>query len=145
MYLFSKQVPQFSFSRLAGADTLLGVEMASTGEVACFGEDRYEAYLKAMMSTGIRIPKKNILLSIGSYKVIVIMIQYLCSALWITDLSEYFKGVLHLWALFLKTLCIFSKNKATSDKVSYGSGQKCSKELENYSFASVETIVVKLQ
>ena len=55
------------------------------------------------------------------------------------------KGVLHLWALFLKILCIFSKNKATSDKVSYGSGQKCSKELENYSFTSVETIVVKLQ
>ena len=54
-------------------------------------------------------------------------------------------GVLHLWALFLKTLCIFSKNKATSDNVSYGSGQKCSKELENYSFTSVETIVVKLQ
>ena len=56
-----------------------------------------------------------------------------------------FKGVLHLWALFLKTLCIFSTNKATSDKVSYGSGQKCSKELENYSFISVETTVVKLQ
>ena len=55
------------------------------------------------------------------------------------------KGVLHLWALFLKTLCIFSKNKATSDKVSYGSGQKCSKELKHYSFTSVETIVVKLQ
>ena len=55
------------------------------------------------------------------------------------------KGVLHLWALFLKTLCIFSKNKATSDKVSYESGQICSKELENYSFTSVETIVVKLQ
>ena len=55
------------------------------------------------------------------------------------------KGVLHLWALFLKTLYIFSKNKATSDKASYGSGQKCSKELENYSFTSVETIVVKLQ
>ena len=55
------------------------------------------------------------------------------------------KGVLHLWALFLKTLCIFSKNKATSDKVFYGSGQKCSKELKNYSFTSVETIVVKLQ
>ena len=59
--------------------------------------------------------------------------------------QHLFKGVLHLWALFLKTLCIFSKNKATSDKVSYGSGQKCSKELENYSFTSVETIVVKLQ
>ena len=55
------------------------------------------------------------------------------------------KGVLHPWALFWKTLCIFSKNKATSEKVSYGSGQKCSKELKNYSFTSVETIVVKLQ
>uniref|UniRef100_A0AAQ6A5K9 Multifunctional protein CAD n=1 Tax=Amphiprion ocellaris TaxID=80972 RepID=A0AAQ6A5K9_AMPOC len=62
------KVPQFSFSRLAGADVVLGVEMASTGEVACFGENRYEAYLKAMLSTGFKIPKKNILLSIGSYK-----------------------------------------------------------------------------
>ena len=56
-----------------------------------------------------------------------------------------FKGVLHPWALFLKTLCIFSKNKVTSDKLSYGSGQKYSKELKNHSFTSVETIVVKLQ
>ena len=56
-----------------------------------------------------------------------------------------FKGVLHHWALFLKTLCIFSKNKATSDKISYGFGLKCSKELKNHSFASVETIVVRLQ
>ena len=55
------------------------------------------------------------------------------------------KGVLHPWALFLKTLCIFSKNKATSDKVSHGSGQKCSKELKNHSFTLVETIVVKVQ
>ena len=54
------------------------------------------------------------------------------------------KGVLHPWALFLKTLCIFSKKKATFDKVSYGSGQKCSKELKNHSFTSVETIVVKV-
>ena len=45
----------------------------------------------------------------------------------------YFKGVLHPWVLFLKTLCISSKNKATSDKVSYGSGQKCSKELKDHS------------
>lgn len=63
------QVPQFSFSRLAGADVVLGVEMTSTGEVACFGESRCEAYLKAMLSTGFKIPKKNILLTIGSYKV----------------------------------------------------------------------------
>ncbi|KAI1011326.1 hypothetical protein LB504_002813 [Fusarium proliferatum] len=62
------KVPQFSFSRLSGADPVLGVEMASTGEVACFGVDKNEAYLKALMSTGFKIPKKNILLSIGSYK-----------------------------------------------------------------------------
>lgn len=63
-------MPQFSFSRLAGADVTLGVEMASTGEVACFGDNRYEAYLKAMLSTGFQIPKRAILLSIGSFKVI---------------------------------------------------------------------------
>lgn len=62
------KVPVFSFSRLAGADVMLGVEMASTGEVACFGDNRYEAYLKAMMSTGFRIPEKAILLSVGSFK-----------------------------------------------------------------------------
>ncbi|KAI1143045.1 carbamoyl-phosphate synth [Hypoxylon sp. FL0543] len=62
------KVPQFSFSRLSGADPVLGVEMASTGEVACFGRDKYEAYLKALISTGFKIPKSNILLSIGSYK-----------------------------------------------------------------------------
>lgn len=62
------KVPQFSFSRLSGADPVLGVEMASTGEVASFGSDKYEAYLKALISTGFKIPKSNILLSIGSYK-----------------------------------------------------------------------------
>ncbi|KAG9468423.1 hypothetical protein GDO78_022769 [Eleutherodactylus coqui] len=62
------KVPQFSFSRLAGADVVLGVEMTSTGEVACFGENRYEAYLKAMLSSGFKIPQNNILLTIGSYK-----------------------------------------------------------------------------
>ena len=62
------KVPQFSFSRLSGADPVLGVEMASTGEVACFGHDKYEAYMKALISTGFRMPKKNILLSIGSFK-----------------------------------------------------------------------------
>lgn len=62
------KVPVFSFSRLRGADVLLGVEMASTGEVAGFGEDRYEAYLKAQLSTGLKIPKKNILISVGCFK-----------------------------------------------------------------------------
>jgi carbamoyl-phosphate synthase/aspartate carbamoyltransferase len=62
------KVPQFSFSRLSGADPVLGVEMASTGEVACFGKDKYEAYVKALISTGIVLPKKNILFSVGSFK-----------------------------------------------------------------------------
>jgi carbamoyl-phosphate synthase/aspartate carbamoyltransferase len=62
------KVPQFSFSRLAGADPVMGVEMASTGEVACFGRTKYEAYMKGLISTGFKMPKKNILLSIGSYK-----------------------------------------------------------------------------
>ncbi|CUM54870.1 unnamed protein product [Debaryomyces tyrocola] len=62
------KVPQFSFSRLAGADPVLGVEMASTGEVATFGKNKYEAYLKSLISTGFKLPKKNILFSIGSYK-----------------------------------------------------------------------------
>ncbi|TMC88640.1 MAG: carbamoyl-phosphate synthase large subunit [Chloroflexi bacterium] len=59
------KAPQFSFSRLSGADPLLGVEMASTGEVACFGEDLEEAYLKAILATGGSIPKKGIFISLG--------------------------------------------------------------------------------
>ncbi len=59
------KAPQFSFSRLKGADPTLGVEMASTGEVACFGETMEEAFLKSMISVGFRIPEKNILLSVG--------------------------------------------------------------------------------
>ncbi len=59
------KVPQFSFPRLKGADPVLGVEMASTGEVACFGDDLHEALLKAMISVGFALPKKNILVSIG--------------------------------------------------------------------------------
>ena len=62
------KVPVFSFDRLPGADYMLGVEMASTGEVACFGENRCLAYLKALLSAGFKLPKKNILVSIGSYK-----------------------------------------------------------------------------
>lgn len=62
------KVPQFSFSRLSGADPVTGVEMASTGEVACFGRTKYEAYIKGLISTGFKLPKKNILFSIGSLK-----------------------------------------------------------------------------
>jgi carbamoyl-phosphate synthase large subunit len=56
---------QFSFSRLSKADPVLGVDMSSTGEVGCIGDDYYEAILKAMLSVGYRIPEKNILISSG--------------------------------------------------------------------------------
>lgn len=59
------KAPQFSFSRLTGADPVLDVEMASTGEVACFGEDLEEAYLKAIIATGGHVPQKGIFISLG--------------------------------------------------------------------------------
>jgi carbamoyl-phosphate synthase/aspartate carbamoyltransferase/dihydroorotase len=62
------KVPQFSFTRLQGADPVLGVEMASTGEVACFGKTKWEAYAKALLATGFKWPKnKKVLLSIGTF------------------------------------------------------------------------------
>lgn len=60
------KVAQFSFKRLRGADPVLRVEMSSTGEVAAFGKDRYEAYLKAILATGMQYPKKRtVFLSLG--------------------------------------------------------------------------------
>ncbi|HLN52423.1 MAG TPA: carbamoyl-phosphate synthase (glutamine-hydrolyzing) large subunit [Lentimicrobium sp.] len=59
------KAPQFSFTRLHKADPIIGVDMASTGEVACIGEEYYETLLKAMLSVGYSIPKKNILISSG--------------------------------------------------------------------------------
>lgn len=62
------KAPQFSFARLKGADPLPSVDMASTGEVGCFGLTPEEAFLKAAISVGITLPKKNILVSIGGEK-----------------------------------------------------------------------------
>jgi carbamoyl-phosphate synthase large subunit len=59
------KAPQFSFTRLKGSDPILGVEMTSTGEVACLGDDFNEAFLKSLISVGFKIPKKTILLSTG--------------------------------------------------------------------------------
>jgi len=59
------KAPQFSFARLLNADPVLGVDMASTGEVACIGENYYEAILKSMLSVGYRLPVKNVLISSG--------------------------------------------------------------------------------
>ena len=65
---------QFSFNRLQKADPVLGVDMASTGEVGCIGDDVSEAILKSMLSVGLRIPEKNILLSTGTPKQKVAML-----------------------------------------------------------------------
>ncbi len=65
VYFTAVKAPQFSFSRLTGADPVLRVEMASTGEVACFGDDLEEAYLKAIIATGGSIPRKGIFISLG--------------------------------------------------------------------------------
>ncbi|UCG92748.1 MAG: carbamoyl-phosphate synthase (glutamine-hydrolyzing) large subunit [candidate division WOR-3 bacterium] len=59
------KAPQFSFTRLKGSDPLLGVEMTSTGEVACIGDDFNEAFLKSLLSVRFTLPKKTILLSTG--------------------------------------------------------------------------------
>ncbi|MCI0692073.1 carbamoyl-phosphate synthase (glutamine-hydrolyzing) large subunit [candidate division KSB1 bacterium] len=59
------KAPQFSFTRLQGADPTLGVEMSSTGEVGCLGDDFAEAFLKAMLSVGYKLPIRSVLLSTG--------------------------------------------------------------------------------
>ena len=62
------KAPMFSFQRLRGSDPTLGVEMASTGEVACFGDDAHEAFLQSLLATGFKLPKSgsSVLLSIAS-------------------------------------------------------------------------------
>ena len=59
------KAPQFSFSRIKGADPVLRVEMASTGEVATFGDDIYEAFLKSQIATGTNLPKKSVFISLA--------------------------------------------------------------------------------
>jgi len=62
------KAPQFSFSRIKGADPILSVEMTSTGEVACIGKSLEDAFLKAIISTGVKLPEKNVLVSISGEK-----------------------------------------------------------------------------
>ncbi|MBX3707304.1 MAG: carbamoyl-phosphate synthase (glutamine-hydrolyzing) large subunit [Pseudomonadales bacterium] len=62
------KVPMFSFSRLVGADPLLGVEMASTGEVGCIGQNLHEALLHGLLATGFRLPRQGVLLSLGPWE-----------------------------------------------------------------------------
>lgn len=95
---------QFSFNRLRGADPIIRVEMASTGEVACFGRDFEDAYLKAILSVGLRIPKKSILLTVGNaYKA-----DYVESAKLLSELG-YKLYATEGTATYLKTFGIATK------------------------------------
>ena len=80
---------QFSFNRLQKADPVLGVDMSSTGEVGCLGDDTSQALLKSMLSVGQRIPAKNILLSTGSAKQKVDMLDaaHMLVEQWLQDSS----------------------------------------------------------
>merc|ERR1719230_2403352 len=70
------KAPVFSFGRLKNSDPRLGVEMQSTGEVACFGVNKYEAFLKAMIAAGFKLPTRNVLLSIGPSQQKIEFVQY---------------------------------------------------------------------
>ena len=70
--------------------------MSSTGEVACFGETRYEAYLKSLISTGFEIPNKSILLCIGSYKVKQELLESVQVATEIQHKTRPYTGYLYL-------------------------------------------------
>ena len=59
------KVPMFSFSRIVGADPMLGVEMTSTGEVGCLGADLNEALLHGLLATGFKFPTAGVLVSLG--------------------------------------------------------------------------------
>jgi len=76
------KAPQFSFSRLSKADPILGVDMASTGEVGCIGDDYYEAILKSMLAVGFKIPRKGVLISSGTMRD---KIELLNSSQWLAD------------------------------------------------------------
>merc|ERR1719199_2499733 len=76
-YVASK-VPTFSFGRLKNSDPRLGVEMQSTGEVACFGNNQYEAFLKSMIAAGFKLPTKNVLICIGPQPQKMEFLQYAC-------------------------------------------------------------------
>ena len=80
------KAPMFSFSRLVGADPLLGVEMASTGEVGCLGEDVHEALLHALTATGFRPPQNGVLLSLGP----------VADKYWFADEAKVIAGELNL-------------------------------------------------
>ncbi len=109
------KVAQFSFARLVGASPSLGVEMASTGEVACFGENLEEAYLKGIIATGDKLPEKGIFISVGGEQK---KVDFLAVAKKITGLgfplyaTEKTAAFLKLSGIKAKTLYKIHENKS---------------------------------
>jgi len=102
------KAPMFSFTRLRGADPVLGVEMASTGEVACFGASKEEAFLKALLSTNFKLPDKNILISVEA----ALQDQFTHSAWQLHEMG---------YKLFAtrKTAAVLEKNRVPCEVVAY--------------------------
>jgi carbamoyl-phosphate synthase large subunit len=88
------KAPEFSFTRLEGADPATGVEMSSTGEVACFGKTFNEAFLKALISVGYRFPLKTVLISSGAIESKAELLQS-CRTLLKLGISFYATGGTH--------------------------------------------------
>ena len=105
---------QFSFSRLQGADPVLGVDMSSTGEVGCIGDDTSEAILKSMLSVGYKIPKKSVLLSTGSAKQKADMLDA-AMALIIPFIGVSKKKIIEAKEIIsiIQTLYVFKQNNIT--------------------------------
>jgi carbamoyl-phosphate synthase (ammonia) len=103
------KAPMFSFTRLRGSDPVLGVEMASTGEVACFGANKEEAFLKSLLSTGFKMPKKNILVSVQ---------EDLCKAILLTVLGSYTNWATRFYAT-RNTAEQLNKNRVPCKVVAY--------------------------
>ena len=103
---------QFSFSRLQNADPVLGVDMASTGEVGCIGNDYYEAVLKSMLAVGMRIPEKNILISSGGMKSKVDLLSA-CRLLAQKDYTLYATGGTHRFLAEnnIPSICVHQPNE----------------------------------
>ncbi|MEM7819798.1 MAG: carbamoyl-phosphate synthase (glutamine-hydrolyzing) large subunit [Candidatus Aenigmatarchaeota archaeon] len=110
---FGIKAPQFSFTRLTGADPITGVEMVSTGEVACFDESFEKAFLKALMATSFNIPKKDdsILITVGMQKEKIIPISKKLSKKFIIYATEHTAEVLKKNKIKCNVLYKASENK----------------------------------
>ena len=125
------KAPQFSFSRLSGADPVLSVEMASTGEVGCFGHSFGEAFLKAMIAVGFHIPENGVLFSAGNLK----------SKLDLISVARFFAEKNFRIFATAGTAKVFSENGVKCEKLEKISADKNSKILEKIKNREIDLVV----